>query len=322
MKILELSDSPIETYQSLAFLLSIVLVHENIKNAYYNKYINLERTCDTNSNTFHITFLDVLWGEYYEDGLAELNIHYIREILKADCCIYMRNILDENNYLLLYDVDEYYLSYSKCYHSIHRVHDTYIYGFYDTHFYVMAYMNGKLSRIKVDVEEVIEALYYRLNDSEDISFCHFRFYDSSNVSIDLRCIRDQLVQYLQGKGISKIHDIYGINTYDIISNYLDYMGENLMCDINYKHFRVLWEHKRIMRERIERLSKMIHIDNSMIETSKEIENSANSLFMLIMKYNLKRNEAIIDRAKNMLFNIKEREVKMITELIELLITLF
>lgn len=315
MKILKLSDSPTETYQSSAFVLSILLAHENVKNAYYNKYINLEGTCDTNKNSYQLEFSDVLWGVYDEDGIAKVCINYIRDIPRNEFFVYMKNILNQNNYLLLYSVDEYYLSYSKYYHSIHRIHDTYIYGYDDTNFYIMAYTKGKLSRIKVDVKEVEEALYYQLNVKKDVSFCHFRFLDNCNVSIDLKCIHDQLVLYLQGTGVNKNNLIYGIKTYDIINNYLDYMDVNPICDINYKHFRVLWEHKKIMCERIEKLSEMIHIDDSILETSREIERLSNSLFMLVMKNNVKRSELIIDRAKKHLNVIKEKEVQMITDLI-------
>lgn len=315
MKLLELSESPIETFQATAFILSILLAHENVKNAYYNKYINLEGMCDPNKNLYLLTFSDGLWGVYDEDGIAEVGIHFIKDIPRNEFFSFMTNLIDQNNYLLLYIVDEYYLSYSKYYHSIHRIHDTYIYGYDDTNFYILAYNQGKLSRIKVDAKEVEEALYHQLNVTEDVSFCHFRFYDNCNVSIDFKCIRDQLELYLQGTGVNDKKLIYGIKTYDIINNYLDYMDKNPLCDINYKHFRVLWEHKKIMCERVEKLSKMIDIDNSILDTSKEIERLTNSLFMLVIKYNVKRSEIIIDRAKKQLNVIKEKEVKMITDLI-------
>lgn len=107
-KKLPLEKPPIETYQSNAFVLGIILANDNIKNAYYNSYINL--VCN-NTNimwNMELTFENDKWEYFRKVGIAEMNLYYLKNISKDKFVDFIKERLDQGNYILLYYIDEFY----------------------------------------------------------------------------------------------------------------------------------------------------------------------------------------------------------------------
>ena len=89
---------PIETYQGLSFVLGCVLANEKEKSLYINRYINIECAKTNNIFDLQIYFCKSLWGDYWEDGLAELDLYEIKNINSKKFYDFINERINQNNY--------------------------------------------------------------------------------------------------------------------------------------------------------------------------------------------------------------------------------
>lgn len=293
--ILPIEYPPIETYQGSAFILGIIKAHRNLENVFYNHYINLE--CNDTCSIFNVNleFSDVLWGYYRSGRLAEMNLYFIKNIARDKAFGFLKERIEQGNYLIFCGVDEYYLSYSKNYQKRHFIHDTYVYGYEETSFTVMAYQEGKLGRLKVPYREIEDALY-SLEEQEEVSFCTFRPSQTARVVIDWKLIKQEYSDYFQSvsSGDSLAGTVYGINVYDVIIRCLNEIGETEGIDL--RVFRCLWEHKKVMRNRAEKLQECCEVEMGGYELLDELEGTAYQVFMLMIKYSITSDRRLLRRA--------------------------
>ena len=111
MRELSLEFPPIETYQGSAFIMGAFLANPNYENLRYNGYIDLEYAKNApNLSWLSVSFANSLWDYYRLEGLGEMNLYDIRNFTRSSLVGFMHERLDQDCYLLLYDVDEFYLS--------------------------------------------------------------------------------------------------------------------------------------------------------------------------------------------------------------------
>ena len=294
---------PIETYQSSSFILGIVLANDNIKNAYFNNYINL--SCNNTSDIWNMNlrFVNDLWEDYRVAGLAEMDMYHLKNIAKENFGDFIKERIDQGNYLLLYYIDEYYLSYTENYMKKHFIHDTYIYGYSTDLFYIMAYKDNKLQTCEILIEEIVSGIYAYMDVDKDANFCSFRPFHAIHVEIDCMKIKNEIRNYVKGYQLNSDGIISGIGIYDI-----------LMCCLrskidSYEHnkldlrvFRLLWEHKKVLIDHIKEIINSKNCKEVCIDKMEYIERNANKVFMLAIKYNMIYDKKIL---YNMLCYIDE-----------------
>jgi len=317
-KILNIVDPPIATYQGISFILAILLCDENTKNLYYNNYINITMNNVTDYKKIGLGFTNVFWENYRLDGYATMDMYYIKDIKQASFIDFLKKLIDRNNYLLLFSVDEFYLSYSEYYNKMHFFHDTYIYGYDDENFHIMAYTEEKLSRICISCNEVKEAIYSRFHDNTNTSFCTFQPLTEQKALVDTKKIYKELKDYIEQKGndIYAQTNVYGAAVYPYLYEYIEYISENEDVKIDLRFFRMFWEHKKVMDDRIRYLNEEHLVSKNLSEKIKSIEENARLVFSLATKYYLSKRKAILGRIEPLIRKVQEEEHELVKELLD------
>lgn len=298
---------PIETYQGNSFILGILLAHQNTSCVYSNNYINI--SCKDTTDTFYMNlmFTKSMWEDYRVCGIAEMNLYNTLNIGKMQFVDFLKERINQGCYLLFYSADEYYLSYTKHYNKDHFMHDSYVYGYDNETFSVMAYQNNKLSEIKVPYQEICEAVY-------SSSFCTFRPNHSIQVNVNLDLIYQEYQDYYNavfGDG-NQEGVVYGINTYDVLADCLKMLINCTDLErkkIDPRPFRCLWEHKKVMKDRFAMLNEKYRIGYKMISLADELDRIAYTVFMLVLKFNITQDDDQLKGMIQYLTKMKEKELQ-------------
>ena len=309
----------IETYQATSFILSVILANNNIANTYYNNYINLVCNDTTDIMDIGLDFINVTWDDFRNAGFAEMDLYYLKNISKDKFLAFLKERIDQGNYILLYKIDEFYLSYTSNYNERHFIHDTYIYGYSEFSFYIMAYKDKKLQMIEISTEEIVEGMYSCLEMDEDASFCTFRPFHAVKVKLDYNKMKREIINYIGGNGNDDDKQVYGMKCYNTIKNAILAIAEdknnikNQMLDI--RVFRMLWEHKKVLINHIEKVNERKKVDEKVIHELLEVENKANIVFLLSLKYNITYQKEILYNILDYIDKIKEKEIIAMKQII-------
>lgn len=311
-KILPLVMPPVETYQDTSFVLGIILAHDHTKNAFCNNYI--EWFCkDTDKiKDLRLRFANVSWEDYRRWGIAEMDLYHLKNIAQTNFINFIKERIDQDNYILLYSIDEFYLSYSPHYANRHFIHDTYIYGYEKNSFCIMAYSGRKLKMFTVPSYEILDAMYHSFSENPDTTFCTFRPYHAVSVDIDYDQIRQGLANFINENKQYNDGKAYGLRVYDILQNSLLSIINDINSnkkEIDLRVFRVLWEHKKVLSHHIKLL------DSSYTNEVNKVEQLSHIVFSLSMKYSVTYNHALLYKIIDYLNQIKENETHLIRNLL-------
>lgn len=300
---------PIETYQGDSFILGIMLAYPEYSDIQYNGYINLECNNTDRLSKMELAFSDSLWEFYRVSGLAEMNLYDVSNFSKKTLCQFICERIDQGNYLLFYDIDEYYLSYSEHFKRKHFNHDTYVYGYSDDCFQVFAYRNEHLASFCLDKVEIINALVSRKarnNIDKRRLFCTYRPSINGSIRADKTIIYRKINTFYEknGEADSIKEKVQGIEVYDVLLNGMKLIEKDKKVDL--RPFRCLWEHKKLMKERMAYLQG--DSDSNCASDLGSLCDKTEIVFRLMMKYNLTFNVSIIEKVYQNLEDIKRKDL--------------
>lgn len=318
-KILPMVIPPVETYQNTSFVMGMILANARMQSVKYNYYNNIVCNKTNYMKKIELCFADSTWDTLVDDGLAEMNLYHLSSISKDKFILFVKERIDQDNYLLIYQIDEYYLSYSRRYQKEHYLHDTYIFGYTDEAFCVMAQKNGKLQMLEINCQEIMDGLYSLLEEYPDANFCSFRFRNVTS-SINEEKILADLKNFVVGETDEEKNAVYGRGVYKIINDctIARACGKKEEGDLfDLRIFRMMWEHKKILTMQFERINSL-HPDwiVDILDQQREVEHLANKIFYLAKKFTVtKRNELLFKISEN-IQKLEKEETECIEELLE------
>jgi len=271
-----------QTYQGISFTQAILLSYGNTKNEIYNNYVNLYIDKLGKTDEFELNFSGVLWEDFRLRGLFAMDI-FPGENKKYNFIDLVKKQIRKGKYVYIFGFDDYYVSYSPVYMKNHIEHDLYIYGYDSENFFVMAYKGKNLRKFAVAQKEVENGYMRKTFLPYPADICTVEVL-GKRVSLSEKKILDGIECYLNGEPNNyptKTKDdvekkAYGVNVYDEISQYLKclYMTN---FEIDLRIFRLLWEHKVMMLNRLDKLSEKhrkqlneIRAEYSLVEKKAEI----------------------------------------------------
>ena len=315
-----------ETYQYSSFSVSIICAHDNIKNAYENNYINLFCRNTDNLWDMNLTFWNIFWTDFRRSDIFEINEFSVDNFQSNSISSFWRECIDQGNYLLLHMVDEYYLPYTRSYHNTHFIHDTYIYGYEDDYFWIMAYTERKLKEIKVSSSDMVQSVFSAKEYKEDVCFWSLRPNKSIKVEVDYKKIKQNLYEYL-GINFSSLESmenyrpacVYGNKTYDVLINCLIKFMESSEkpISVDVRPFRLLWDHKRIIYGRIELIIAKYDLPLDVLQDFENLVCLSNQIFMLCLKYNVTLKKDILERVVGKIKELKVREEMLLSNFLSM-----
>ena len=307
-KVLTLADTPIETYQGLSFTLSILLAHDYLKELYHDHYVNLQFIKNDDIEGIEhcrFQFHGVLYDHFRSEGVFEIHTFQLDNLKPEKLRDFLRERINQYNYIIIFDVDEFYLGYSELYKKIHFAHDTYIYGYEDDTFLAMAYSEHKLQKVRIPIEELLQGMQCYAAIDPDIYFGSLRVNSHYNAVFDKERFQREVSDYLNGRasGETSANQVFGINCYDALKEYLDWVkikNDNGRYHPDLRAFRMLWEHKKVMKDHLVFLKERYEVRDELFIMVDALIEKSNLLFLYMMKYNARPHQEIIVEVKRQL----------------------
>ena len=301
MKQLPLVFPPIETYQGMSFVLGVMLAHKNTENFVYNKYIRIRGYDNQDIYRMRLGFEDVMWDEYADDENIDVKYYYTKDLNKHVFIDFLEERIDQECYVCLIQVDEFYLAHTRAYRKVHFLHDIYIYGYDTNDFMVMGYRDEKLQLFRVPKKEIVNAVFkFHIRNRQ---FCIMRIPENMDVKIDYDEIKREYELYYSGRQKRKDTLVHGIETYAVIIRRLkQYEEAGKFRPVDLRIFRMIWEHKILMVKRMKKLEEK-YKSTECTAISEKLETQGGMLFRATMKYNIeptsKRMCKLIEMLQNM-----------------------
>jgi len=231
------------------------------------------------------------------------------------------SLLLEGYYVFYDGIDDYYVEGKTWYGVRHFIHDGLIFG-YD-------YANSKYHIYSYDKNWVLrsfETPSKGLALGKNASFKKGTFGKLygikpkfKQVDIDIAQIKHEIAEHLDSSWNkypahiidyafgTVVHEYMALYLYKLIVGAVSY--ENM----DWRIFRVLWEHKKIMLERISAVENELSIDNSISEEYKSILKTADTMRMLYASHHMKRRDSLLSTIYKMLLELNEKEKSILND---------
>lgn len=311
-----------ETYHNQGSSTAIIANNPSIKNWYLNNAVNLycNRKFLSGYTSPEIEIQDSSWSSnpYIEKRwfpMQYLNGH-INSVIK--------NLLDDGYYVYFFGVDDYYVKGKSWYKEKHFNHDGMICGYNreDRTFCIYAYDSnwkyqkfwtpqiafdaGRRAMFKKGDYGSINALKPK-NDSVRFS-----------ATIALKKIEEYLNSNMDKYPEDEEGFVYGIVVYDYIVKYLNKLldGSIPYERMDRRIFRLIWEHKKVMLERIQCIEKSRELGNEISMLYAPLVSIADDMRMMYASYHRRRRDSILTVINSKLLLLKEKERALLEELLK------
>jgi hypothetical protein len=80
-------------------------------------------------------------------------------------------------------------------------------------------------------------------------------------------------------------------------------------------FRLIWEHKKVMLERIKLIENSLNLDNSVSEKYVSLVKNADMMRMLYASHHMKRRDEVLPIIQKMLLELMQDERELLNRLV-------
>ena len=315
-------DPPIKGYIGYAFPLGILFADSDRFLPWMYSHHNYIMMCGKKDFTeFNQSDNDWMHGK---DGV--FNKHtvilpkYILE--KKHMVIEMITDLIENNCYIIAKPNEYYIPKRRAYGKRHFDHENMVYGFDKSEetFCLASYTEeGYYGGTEISFDDYITAL--RENEYDDFTLNIISPQNGFEPKFEPTRCKTLLEYYLSG--VDKEYTLgnsdyyHGIDAEKNLYYYLEYVrSNNKIIDVRY--FYYLWEHKKIMLDRIHYMLAAGCLEGESEEYEKyaEVVKKAEIARGLNLKYNLTKSETTLKRMQELVCLIVCIEEELLTKVME------
>ncbi len=309
------------TYHNGAFT-AIFKENPSLRNFYLNQVMQL--TC-TRKFLYGYTTPEInIVGSGLTDNpyieIQEFNVKFLEGYINP----LIRNLIDNGYYVYFAGADDYYIEGKSWYKERHFIHDGEICGYdqekktyciyaYDKNWIYQKFWSSQKSfnlGIKAAVNEGYPTTIYGLKPRDiKVEFC---------IETVLKNMKEYLNSYSNKYSELEEGYIFGIAVLDFISMYIDklYDGSIPYDRMDRRVFRLIWEHKKIMLERIEIIESELKIKPLCSEQYKYIVQEADRLRMLYAAHHMKRRDSVLPGIRDKLLYLKKQEHEILKNFIK------
>lgn len=311
-----------KTYQFQGSGAAIIDSNNSIRNWYLNEIMLLKCT-RAFLRGWGSPEIDIVNSSLQDNPYLE-KIKVPLKVLKGCTNQMIRNFIDLGYYVYFTGVDDYYIKNKSLYKERHLYHDGLICGYdksnkkyciyaHDSNWVyrkfwtpLICFTNGCKSALKNHKDVNIFTLKVK---RQDVQFSLIQVYNNL-----LKYLDSNLEKYpFDGNGI-----VCGIVVHTYISEYIMklFRGEILYKFADWRILRLVWEHKKVMLERITKVEQLLSLDNSLSEQYKTIVKEADDIRMLYASYCMKRRDSMLLNISKKLLTIETREREILTQLLQ------
>ena len=308
------------TYHYQGIETAIIANNPTIRNYYLNEAIRLRcsRKFLNGYTSPEITVEKTSW--YASPYLEKLSVP--TRFTAGHTNSIIRQMLDEGYYVAFNGVDDYYVQGKSFYKERHFLHDGLICGYnqenktfciyaYDQNWILQKFWTPQVSfnaGCRAMQKQGVYCTIYALKVKPDqISF-----------SPQTVCskIKGYLYSSMENYPLDGEGNVYGLVVHEYIAEYVTklYNGDIPYERMDRRVFRLIWEHKKAMLERIILIEQSLNMDNSISEKYKPLVMEAEAMRMLYASHKIKRRDAVLPVIRNKLLSIMENEKVLLTML--------
>lgn len=310
------------TYHNQGAGTAVIGNNQSVRNWYLNQVMNL--TCSkkflNGFTTPEITIADSSWsGNPYLDKRwlsSEFTNGYINPII--------RQMLDKGFYVAFGGVDDFYLKGKSWYKERHFSHDGLICGYdqNDKTYCIYAYdSNWIYQKFWVPQKDFNAGRIAMRKKGTFSSFCGLKVKgDKIEFSPKIACqkIKEYLDLDIEKHPFDKEGNAYGLVVHEYIAEYVTklYSGDIPYERMDRRVFRLIWEHKKVMLERIKKIEQSLLLSNDISEKYKQLVSVADTMRMLYASHHMKRRDSVLPIIKKKLLNLAGKEKELLALLVD------
>lgn len=249
---------------------------------------------------------------------------YNMQFLEGYTHYVIRKLIDAGYYVYFKGIDDYYVEGKSWYHERHFGHDGCICGYdqenktYCIYAYDQSWIYQKFWTTQKSFDEGRKAQFkkglygtiYGIKPKNDnIVFSH---------ETALKKIEEYLDSTIEKYPETVTGTVAGIVVHDYISKYVGklYDGSIPYERMDRRVFRLIWEHKKVMLERIKLIENVLSLDNSISESYKTVVREADNCRMLYAAHHIKQRNTVLPIIQKKLLALKSLELELLEELLK------
>lgn len=289
---------------------------------FYQNFIQL--SCDLANSDRRLEFHYGIQKDWDQNSFHYfLNQNYIcfEDYKKLGGLKYIKKCINRNQYIEL-EINQRWIKGRDEYLAMNHYHQNLIYGYCDSRrvFYLLGYSNkGKVQSQEIKFRDLKRSI----GDQQSILKVITYHQDAYFFEFDRNYVMITLEEYLSGTN-SKIHTqhlspkdnrVYGIKIYEELVK--DEGIDLMISDRRIAH--VLWEHKKLMIERIEYLEYLKEITweqrNELIDRFVQIEKLVYNMKNLLLKYQMRPDKTDYRVIRDIINEVRSLETESLLKLL-------
>lgn len=310
------------TYQSQGAGAAILFHNPTIRNWYLNEVLIL--ACNRAFLKGHTTpCIRIMKSDWNDNPYLETQM-YSMEFLKGYVHYVIRNLLDAGYYVCFSGIDDYYMKGKSWYKERHFYHDGVICGYdqenktYCIYAYDERWIYQKFWMPQRCFDNGRKSM---LRDGRCGFICGLKP-KAEQVQFSAEVARKKIEEYLDSTMEQYPEDednpVYGIVVHDYIAKYLGrlYDGSIPYARMDRRVFRMIWEHKKAMLERIRRMETELSMSSAISTAYESIVKEADHMRMLYASHHMKRRDSVLPTIQRRLLAMKEQEYGLLKKLLQ------
>ena len=301
---------------------AIIGANPSIRNWYLNEIMNL--VCTRKFLSGYTTPELMLYksssdsNPYLEKEVYSMNHAkgYINHII--------RELIDDGYYVLFIGPDNYYIEGKSWYKERHFYHDGLICGYdqekktYTIYAYDSNWVYQKFVTTQKSFNEARKAM---LRNGVNGRICALKPLPDI-VEFSPKRALEKMQEYVESTfdkyPTTESGYVFGIAAMDYLAIYLEklYKGDIPYERMDRRVMRSIWEHKRAMLERIQKIEEELHLDNETSTAYADIVNEADGMRLLYASHKARQRNSLLPIIQGKLLAIKDEEYKLLTAFIQ------
>ena len=237
----------------------------------------------------------------------------------------IKTMLDDGFYVAFYGVDDFYIKGKSWYQERHFNHDGLIIGYDDEDdtFTVAAYNQRWIYTTFKTPQKCFTKGIESMCNQEVYGGLHAIRVKGDALKLEIDTISSQLKNYLSSIDNYSLGDsdnAEGIVVYDYICMYLDkLMDGSIPYDRHdWRIFRLIWEHKRCMGQRIIAVERECNWNNDLSSSYVKVVKLADKAKLIYAKFGIKFSARSIEQLQCLLMQMRDLELELLGEFSQLL----
>ena len=300
---------------------AILVNNPSIRNWYMNEVMIL--TCTrkflNGFTTPEIRVANTSWAEnpyldkkWYETQFLGGHIHSV-----------IRKLIDAGYYVCFDEIDDYYVEGKSWYHERHFSHDGCICGYdkenktYCIYAYDKNWIYQKFWTSQKSFEAGRKAQFKKGQYGKICGIKPMENQIAFSPETALKKIAEYLDSNIEKYPKTSGWKVYGIVVHDYIDMYVDklYDGSIPYGKMDRRVFRMIWEHKKAMQERISLIEDALSMDHSISGSYFSVVREADNCRMLYAAHHMKQRNAVLPIIQKKLLALKDKEQELLSELL-------